>query len=112
MAKRVVEDLRAHGRVMRGWLGLRPVDPRAVGVDVPSGALVFAVAPGGPAQLAGLQRGDLILKFDDFEVDDAERFRWLQANAGVGKKVVLHVRRGDRQTDMTMTTIPQPMQGE
>jgi serine protease Do len=108
MAKRVVADLRAHGHVMRGWLGFRPVDPRAVGVDVPSGALILGVVPGGPAARAGLQRGDLVLKFDGIDVEDAERLHWLQANAGVGKTVVLHVRRNDQQTDMTMTTIAQP----
>jgi S1-C subfamily serine protease len=107
MAKRVVADLRKFGRVQRGWLGLRPVDPRAVGLDI-AGALIGAVVQGGPAHKAGLQRGDLVTKFDGLPVDDAERLRWLSANAGVGKTVTLHVRRGDAETDVKLITIAQP----
>jgi serine protease Do len=108
MAKRVVADLRKFGRVQRGWLGLRPIDPHAVGLDLASGALIGVVIPGGPAHRAGLRRGDLVLKFDGVVVDDAERLRWLSANAGVGKKVVLRVRRGEAEQDIELTTIAQP----
>jgi S1-C subfamily serine protease len=108
MAKRVVADLRKFGRVQRGWLGLRPVDPRAVGLDLPTGALVGVVVPGGPAFRAGLRRGDLVLAFDGLPVEDAERLRWLAANAGVGKQVTLRVRRGDAEQDVALTTILQP----
>jgi S1-C subfamily serine protease len=108
MAKRVVADLRKFGRVQRGWLGLRPVDPRSVGVDLPSGALIGLVVPGGPAHRAGLRRGDIVVKFDGVAVDDAERLRWLSANAGVGKPVTLRVRRGQLEQDVAVTTIAQP----
>src|SRR2546423_1813196 len=70
MAKRVLADLRKFGRVQRGWLGIKPIDPRAVGYDI-AGALVAAVVPGGPAHKAGLARGDLVVKFDGVAVDDA-----------------------------------------
>jgi serine protease Do len=107
MAKRVLGDLKKFGRVQRGWLGLRPIDPRAVGYDL-AGALVASVFPGGPAHKAGLVRGDLVLKFDGVDVDDAERLRWLSANAGVGKQVTLQVRRGDAVKDVQLTTAAQP----
>ena len=107
MAKRVLGDLRKFGRVQRGWLGLRPIDPRAVGYDL-AGALVASVYPGGPAAKAGLTRGDLVVKFDGLEVDDAERLRWLSANAGVGKQVTLQVRRGDATKELKLTTAAQP----
>jgi serine protease Do len=93
--------------VQRGWLGLKPIDPRAVGYDI-AGALVAAVVPGGPAHKAGLARGDLVVKFDGVSVDDAERLRFLSANAGVGKKCTLQVRRGDAVKDVELTTIAQP----
>jgi serine protease Do len=108
MAKRVVADLRRHGRVQRGWLGLRPIDPHDVGINIPTGALIGVVVPGGPAQRAGLQRGDLVLKFDGVLVDDAERLRWLSANAGVGKPVKLLVRRGHRDQEVMLVTAAQP----
>ena len=108
MAKNVVADLRKFGRVQRGWLGLRTVDPRAVGLEIATGALVGAVVPGSPAHKAGLRRGDIVLGFDGVPVDDAERLRWLSANAGVNKPVKLKVRRGEAVQDVELTTIAQP----
>jgi serine protease Do len=108
MAKRVLADLRKYGRVQRGWLGVKAIDPRTIGVELPTGALVNSVSPGGPAHRAGIRRGDLILRFDGVTIDDAERLRWLTANAGVGKKVSLRVRRGDREADIELMTVAQP----
>ena len=50
----------------------------------------------------------MILKFDGVAIDDAERLRWLSANAGVGKKVMLHLRRGNHEADVALTTVAQP----
>jgi len=108
MAKRVVSDFKKYGKVQRGWLGIRPIEPQRAGVELPSGALVWLVVPGSPAARAGIRRGDVILKFDGVAVDDAERLRWLSANAGVGKKITLHVRRGGREADVALTTMAQP----
>ncbi len=108
MAKRDVGDFKKFGRVQRGWLGIRPIDPARIGVELPTGALVGVVVPGSPAAKAGIARGDVILKFDGVAVDDAERLRWLSANAGVGKKITLHLRRGSREADVSLTTVAQP----
>jgi S1-C subfamily serine protease len=108
MAKRDVADFKKYGRVQRAWLGIRPIEPSRVGVELPSGALVGMVVPGSPAARAGMQRGDIVLKFNGVDVDDAERLRWLSANAGVGKKIVLRVRRGNRDADVSLTTMAQP----
>lgn len=108
MAKRVIADLKKYGRVQRGWLGLKAIDPREIGVELASGAIVAGVYRGGPAHRAGLQQGDLVEKLDDVVIDDAERLRWLQANAGVGKAVTLTVRRGDSERVVTLTTVLQP----
>src|SRR5688572_2125337 len=48
MARRVIADLKRHWRVQRGWLGIKAVDPRAVGLDQMSGALVAGIYRGGP----------------------------------------------------------------
>jgi serine protease Do len=108
MAKRVVEDLRKFHRVQRGWLGVRSVDPRAVGVDLKSGALVFAVVAGSPAHQAGLARGDVVVEFDGVSVEDSEMLRWLIANAGASKQVALKVRRGASLAEVKVTTMLQP----
>jgi serine protease Do len=108
MAKRDVGDFKKFGKVQRGWLGIRPIDPARVGIEMSSGALVGLVVPGSPAARGGIARGDVIVKFDGVEIDDAERLRWLSANAGVGKKITLRVRRGTREADVALTTVAQP----
>ena len=108
MAKQVVGDFKRFGKVQRGWLGIRPIDPARLGVTLPTGALVGLVVPGSPAARAGIQRGDVVLKFDGVAIDDAERLRWLSANAGVGKKIVLRVKRGAHEADVVLTTMMQP----
>jgi serine protease Do len=66
----VKDQLVAHGRVTRGYLGVtiqevsRPLAD-SFGLKAPEGALVSAVSPGGPAAKAGLEPGDVILKLDD-----------------------------------------------
>jgi serine protease Do len=61
-AMRVARDLRAQGRVRRGWLGLEIVEPQPQSSEWrrQPGVLVRRVAPGGPAAAAGLKPGDLI----------------------------------------------------
>lgn len=70
MAMNVVDQLRTKGRVSRGWLGVLIQDVTreladAFGMRHPKGALVARVLPDSPASEAGLQVGDVILKYND-----------------------------------------------
>ena len=65
VARAVLGQLREHGRVQRGWLGiqLHELDPdlgRMIGLPEPRGALVMDVVEGGAAAAAGLRRWDVI----------------------------------------------------
>ncbi len=69
MAMEVVDQLKAKGRVSRGWLGVLIQDVTAeladsFGLDKPKGALVAQVLPDSPAAAAGFQVGDVILALD------------------------------------------------
>lgn len=76
LARQVIEQLKEHGSVKRGWLGvsIQNVDPnsaKALGLDEPRGALVSSVTAGDPADKVGIKAGDVILAVDDVSVSDA-----------------------------------------
>jgi serine protease Do len=73
-AVQVSTQLRATGRVQRGRLGVGIGDvgkdvAESLGLGKPQGALVSNVEPGSPAQKAGLEAGDIILKFDGKKIE-------------------------------------------
>ena len=109
MAKRDVADFKKFGKVQRGWLG-HPAHRSGARRHRAARRARWSASwcPARPAAQAGIARGDVILKFDGVAVDDAERLRWLSANAGVGKKVMLHLRRGNHEADVALTTVAQP----
>ena len=67
------------------------------------GVAIFAVAPGGPADKAGLQSGDIILAFEGENIDRDTRLQWLASTAGVGKTVNLRVWRQGKAFDLKVT---------
>jgi len=92
LARNVIEQLRDHGRVRRGWLGVRiqtVTDELAEGLrlDSANGALVASVTEDGPAEAAGIEQGDVILKFDGHEVNEMRKLPRMVAETGIGKAV-------------------------
>ena len=76
LAQNVVAQLKANGRVARGWLGvsIQTVNhdlARSFAMDKPRGALVASVAENGPAKAAGLKAGDVIVSYDGKPIDSA-----------------------------------------
>ncbi len=73
VVRNVVDQLKAEGRVTRGWLGvtIQDVDKNladSFGLNRPRGALVAQVAQDGPADKAGLEAGDVIISFDGEDI--------------------------------------------
>jgi serine protease Do len=98
MAKEVVSELIHEGdhTVHRGWLGVRiqaVTDEigESLGLDKPHGALVASVNDKGPAQLGGIEPGDIILTFDGKTVDDMRHLPRLVAETPVDKTVDVKV---------------------
>ena len=104
LAKRIVEQLQEFGVAKRGWLGVRiqTVDAElaeALGMDKAMGALVAEVTPGGPAETAGVEDGDVIIKFDGQDVAEMRDLPRLVADTEVDKTVrVVVFRKGQTQT--------------
>jgi serine protease Do len=96
LAKNIVDQLREHGKIRRGWLGVHiqtVTQDIAEGLNLgkPRGALVSSVNPDGPAGKAGVQQGDVILTFDGKEVPDMHRLPLMVAETDVEKTVDMTV---------------------
>ncbi len=73
LAKPVIDQLRAHGKVERGWLGVQiqgvtPEIAKSLGLPKAEGALVADVNPDGPAAKSGIKQGDVILSYDGHDL--------------------------------------------
>ena len=105
LAKPVVDQLREHGRTRRGWLGVRIQGvteeiAESLGLDRPIGALVAAVTPGGPAEKAGVQAGDVIIEFEDETVEEMRRLPRMVAETDVGTPADVTVWRDGKKVDL------------
>src|SRR5262245_4525563 len=104
IAKSVLPQLRASGKVSRGWLGvyIQAIDAdtaELMGLSSNKGALVSKVDPAGPAAEAGVQRGDVIVEFNGEPVDEMDELPKLVAGAPVGSKARIKVlRKGKEKT--------------
>ncbi len=101
MAKAIVEQLKTHHRVIRGWLGVMvqevtPAVAKALGLEEPKGALVADVTPGGPAAKAGIRRGDVILEYDGHPIHKMNELPRLVATTPVGSEVKVKIFRNGR----------------
>jgi serine protease Do len=102
LAKSILPQLREQGYVTRGWLGvaIQVVTPELRSAfDLPdrSGALVSQVTPDSPAAEAGIERGDLIVRFDGKAVEEMRDLPHLVALTPVGEKVEVEVLRGAKR---------------
>ena len=109
----VVDQIREHGGVVRGWMGVavQSVTPdlaRSFGLHGAEGALVADVTPGGPASKAGIARGDVIVRWGDRRVQHSRELPLMVALTPPGTRVpVAVVREGrERTVDVTVDRMP------
>jgi serine protease Do len=98
VAKDLLPELEAKGKVTRGWLGvmIQKVTPEiaeSLGLKDQKGALVADVMKDGPAAEAGIKVGDVIVEFDGHAVKDSTELPLLVARTPIGKAVKLKVLR-------------------
>jgi serine protease Do len=107
-AVRVSDQLRASGRVQRGRIGVQ-IDQvskevaESIGLSKTQGALVRGVEAGSPAEKAGLEAGDIILRLDGKTIDKSTDLPRLVGNTKPGNKVTLSVWRRGSQRDVVVT---------
>lgn len=101
LAKRVMEDLVANGKVSRAYIGISPQEITSDLMDAfnlteVSGVLVAKVETDSPAQKAGIEVGDVIVEFNGEKVPNVSKFRIAVATSRVGTKVPVKIIREDR----------------
>jgi serine protease Do len=98
----ILDQLKEFGETRRGWLGVNIQTvteevAEALGIKEGTGALISTLSPGGPAASAGLQAGDVILKFDGKDITAARGLPKIVAQAQVGKAVDVEIlRKGEK----------------
>lgn len=111
LIKHVVMQLKEHGKVTRGWLGIsfQELDrdlADSFGLSHLRGALVSKVVVGGPAWRAGLREGDVIERCNGISIMKAMELPPLLGVLPIGESVSVQVVRGSKQQIFTMTMMP------
>src|SRR6202158_5136575 len=100
----VVDSLRQFGELRRGWLGVRiqqVTDEIAESLNIKParGALIAGVEDKGPAKPAGIEPGDVVVKFDGKDIKEPKDLSRVVADTPVGKEVdVVIIRKGQEET--------------
>ena len=97
----MISDVKQFGKIQQSWLGVAVQDVTQsisayLGLDVPKGALIQKVINDTPAQEAGLQAGDVILKINDLEIKDKDQLIYRIQEIPVGETINLQVSRRGR----------------
>ena len=109
----VYDQLRDKGHVSRGWLGVLIQDvtrelAESFGMKRPHGALIAKVLPGGPAEKAGFEVGDVVVKFDGKEISFSSDLPPMVGSSRIGAKIPVEIiRKGKTQTlNVTVAELP------
>ncbi len=115
IAKDIANSLIESGKVVRGWMGvaIQELTPAlAQSFQLPEGqqggVLISEVHQDGPSAKAGLQRGDVILKYDNESVKDVNHLRNIVARTKVGKQKEIKVLREGKETTLILVLGERP----
>lgn len=117
VAMQVADQLKADGKVTRGWLGvvIQEVNKdlaESFGLDKPAGALVAQVLEDGPADKGGLQVGDVILSLDGKPIVMSADLPHLVGGLKPGEKAELDVVRDGSRKKLNVTVGTLPEEGQ
>lgn len=105
VAQETINQLLQFGRTKRGWLGVRIQNitddmAESLGLGKARGAIVGSVTPGGPAEKAKIEAGDVILTFDGKDVNERSRLSRLVGETPVGKTVKIVIWRKGKEVPL------------
>lgn len=107
MAQFVIDQLKAGGKVVRGWLGvyvqkLTPEIASGLNLKEGEGVLVSDVTPGSPAEKAGISRGDVIIEYEGKKVDEVTDLTTMAAVTEPGTEVAMTLIHDGKTKDVTV----------
>ena len=108
MSKRIMSDLIDKGYVTRSWLGvyIQPLDAdaaKALEMESRDGALITQVVDDSPAELAGIEEGDVIVKFDNKKISDPSNLRNIVSLMPPGSKSDIVIFRNGNKKNLIVT---------
>jgi serine protease Do len=107
MARQVMDQLIAKGKVIRGYLGvtLQGIDEalaKALKLKSTEGAIVSMVVPNGPAAKAGIKQGDIIIEYNGQNISDSTQLRNIAAQSKPGTQAKLGLLREGAKMEITV----------
>jgi serine protease Do len=111
LVKEELGELRTHGKVARGWLGvyIQKVTPAladSLGLGQPHGALVADVLKDSPAQVAGIKRGDVVVAYDNQPIKDSQQLPLMVGETPVGRRIMVKIIRDHETRQIAVTITP------
>jgi serine protease Do len=113
MIKEILPQLKSKGYVERGYIGarLQPLDKRlakSFGVSKDFGVLIAGVEEGGPADKAGLRRGDIVIKYQGDRIRKVQQLMFAVAETSPGSEAAITVWRDGDRRELTVTLTSRP----
>ena len=108
LVRRVGDDLRLHGRVRRPMVGVNLDDlaqdkAKAMNLPQAQAVIITGIVPEGPAALAGLEAGDVILGINQARITSLQQFQSRVASSVLGQAITLRVWRAGKEFDKAVT---------
>ena len=115
LAKNQYEQLRATGKVARGWLGVEPgrlneALAEKLGVKGTDGAVINHVVPHGPAAAAGIEPGDVVVQWNGKPIHDPAELVLAVGQSAIGSKASATILRKGNRVKITVTVADRPSQ--
>ncbi len=108
LVRHIADQLVANGKVVRGFLGVFPVEltpdlAESYGIGTDAGIVVQEVTDNSPASRAGVRRGDIITAFDGHKTASVTSFRLRVADTPVDKRVPVAILRDGKKMELQVT---------
>ncbi len=113
LASRVVDDLIASGKVVRAYMGITPQEitsdmMETFNLKEVAGVLVTKVEKDSPAEKAGIDKGDVIVEFNNEKVPNVSKFRIAVATAKIGVDIPVKLKRDNKEVSKMVKLDPYP----